>query len=129
LSALENLERPKAIHDEPRKDVKSNAAEQEQEDLEKQRKQLENVSLEQDIKERKAYALKVYRLICVWLGVIAFPLFLQGCSETSIEVLGLSLQWRFSLSDQVLITLISGTTINILGIFIIVVKYLFHSNK
>lgn len=72
--------------------------------------------LNQDIKLRKKYSGKLYWLISIWLIAIFALLLLQGfLGKTDI----------FMLSDKVLITIISGTTINVLGLFAIVANYIF----
>ena len=68
----------------------------------------------QDRRERKEYARKIFVLICGWLIGIAVILLCSG-----FGVFG------FAFSDGVLIALISGTTVNVLGLFIIVANYLF----
>ena len=66
--------------------------------------------MQQDIEERKTYANRIYWLIVWWLAGVAV-----------IVMFG---SWH--ISDKVLITLVGGTTINVLGIFAIVAKYLFN---
>lgn len=72
--------------------------------------------LKQDLDERKRYAAKIYRLIALWLGSLGFILLLQGVKLPKDF---------FTLSDSVLLALIGGTTANVLGMFFIVLKYLF----
>jgi hypothetical protein len=94
-----------------------------QSEFEKQaieRGNLENQSFNQDIIARGKYTERIYNLIRCWLIGIGITIFLQGsCSK----------QGFFNLSDKVLVTLIGGTTINILGLFAIVAWYLFHKPK
>ncbi len=72
--------------------------------------------LNQDIKLRKKYSGKLYWLISIWLIAIFALLLLQGfLGRTDV----------FMLSDKVLITIIGGTTINVLGLFAIVANYIF----
>lgn len=73
-------------------------------------------SFNQDITQRKEYADKIYCMIVVWLLAIFLLLLLVGYGNCR-------------LSDQVLITLIGGTTINVLGIFAIVANYIFRKPK
>ena len=74
--------------------------------------------LKQDIGERKKYANRIFWLISFWLiGLFGF-IFVQG--------IGGAFGW-FRLSDNISVTLITGTTVNVLGIFIIVVRYLFNA--
>lgn len=72
--------------------------------------------LNQDIKLRKKYSGKLYWLISIWLIAIFVLLLLQGF---------LGIMGYFNLSDKVLITIIGGTTINVLGLFAIVANYIF----
>ena len=69
--------------------------------------------VKQDTEERKTYANKIFKLICVWLLAVFGILVAQGSD------------CGFELSDAVLLALIGGTTANVLGIFIIVAQYLF----
>ena len=71
-----------------------------------------------DLGERKKYAFRIFALICVWLFALFVVLFFQGFSP-----------WDFDLTNAVLLALIAGTTISVIGIFIIVAKYLFPSNS
>ena len=68
--------------------------------------------LRQDIKERKKYARWIYWLLCAWLAALFGLLLLRGFLH-------------IDLTDKVLVALITGTTANVLGIFAIVVAYLF----
>lgn len=74
----------------------------------------------QDRKQRKSFASKIYWLTIAWLCVIGFMLIFQGF----LGPLGC-----FHLSDRVLITLISGASINIIGLMAIVIRYLFPSQR
>jgi hypothetical protein len=71
---------------------------------------------EQDRVQRKYFAWLIYGLIVVWLTAIFVVLFFQGFG---------AIDKSFVLSEPVLLALIGGTTINVLGIFILVAKYLF----
>lgn len=85
------------------------------EDWAKQREELINRQLKQDITEREKYANRSFWLVVGWIVAILAVVGLQGFSDKT----------GFSISDNVLMTLIGGTTINILGIFIVVANYLF----
>lgn len=74
--------------------------------------------LEQDIGLRKQFAWYIFYLIVAWLAAAFLVLAFQGFS---ISICG----HFFKLSDSVLLALIGGTTVNVLGIFVIVVRYLF----
>lgn len=74
----------------------------------------ENASFSQNMGERKIYARDIFRLTIVWSALIFLILFLCG--------------WHgLFLSDKVIITLISSTTINFFGFFFLVTKYLFNA--
>ena len=70
----------------------------------------------QDISERKIYAKRVFVLVAVWLAGISIILLAQGF---------LSPWGLFNLSENVLLAVIGGTTVNVVGIFLIVARYLF----
>ena len=71
-------------------------------------------SHEQDIEARRLYANRIFWLIASWMLAVFFFLIVGGFS------------WgNFDLTDTVLVTLIGGTTANVIGIFLIVVAYLF----
>jgi sterol desaturase/sphingolipid hydroxylase (fatty acid hydroxylase superfamily) len=72
----------------------------------------------QNIDERKSYAKKLFILISSWLFGVFLLLVFSGVK--SIPLLG-----GFSLSDSVLIAILTSTTLNILGIFAFVTKYLY----
>jgi hypothetical protein len=92
-------------------DSKSTA---EKQDLDAEQKKAEIGGTIQDIRERKKYAHRSFCLVAVWLFVIGAVIILQG-----FKVLG------FSLEPEVLMALIGGTTTGIIGIFLIVSRYLF----
>ncbi|NQS97030.1 MAG: hypothetical protein HQ591_01105 [candidate division Zixibacteria bacterium] len=79
-----------------------------------------NKGLRQDIGERLKYSGKIYILIVFWLIGIFIIILLQGFG---------SKYEFFSLDNKVLLTVICGTTINIIAIFLIVVNYLFKNTK
>ena len=70
--------------------------------------------LQQDNQQRKLYANRVFGLLCGWVGGLFAVILLQGFATN-----------MFRLSDNVLLALIGGTTVNIIGIFLVVVRYLF----
>jgi hypothetical protein len=96
--------------------------------LELEKRRTEILSLRQDIKERKEYARKTFRLIKIWLGGVFVLLLLQGFSGTEPSSVnlpnGFVLHLKFNLNDNVLIAVVGGTA-SVIGIFVIVVKYLF----
>lgn len=84
--------------------------------IELARKTAEVDGLKLDLRQRKEYANKIFYLIVAWLIVLLGVLLLQGFGKTDDG---------FSLSDSVLLAFIGGTTVNVLGIFVIVAKYIF----
>lgn len=68
----------------------------------------------QDRKQRGEYANKIFVLLCVYLGIILLALFLSGLRVINT-------------SDTVLVALVTTATANVIGIFIFVAKYLFHT--
>ena len=70
---------------------------------------------EQDREQRRIFADKIFSLLCVYLLVVG--LIVIGCGNQN---------GAFHLSDSVLVVLITTTTANVIGIFILVVKYLFN---
>jgi len=92
-------------------DLKTAAEEQ---DLERQHQLAQLEGIRQDIEERKKYAGRSFWLVVIWLLLIGVFVFFQG-----FKVGG------FELTSGVLITLIGSTTGSIVGIFLIVTRYLF----
>src|SRR5579872_1576165 len=70
--------------------------------------------IKQDISERKVYANKIFVLISAWLIGVFVVILLCGMKCKC-----------FTLSDSVILALIGGTTISVLGLFVIVANYLF----
>lgn len=73
--------------------------------------------LEQDIQERKDYAKKIYKLTLGWFIGLALVLVLHGWRDVT----------HFDLSERIILALITSTTIEVIGVFVIVAKYLFPS--
>lgn len=84
-------------------------------DIEKLRAELD--SFKQDIRQRRTFAPKLYTLTCVWLVLVIAIVLLQGFSEGRFHV--------FRLAEGVLIALLGTTTVNVVGLFYVVAKYLF----
>lgn len=93
--------------------------------------------LKQDRLERQKYAKYLFKLVCAWLLGVYSIIILGGLSASTIRIDvddiphleridGLP---KFELSDTVLLALIGGTTVNVLGLFIIVANYLFPKPK
>lgn len=86
-------------------------------DLERREKEEEIEGVRQDRLERKLYADRIFKLICFWLVGLFCVLVMEGLHFN-----------YFNLEESVLVAMIGGTTVNVLGIFIIVTKYLFPSS-
>lgn len=101
----------------------------------RRRDDLINEDYEQDIKARKEYADKLYGLIKYWLIGIGFLIVFQGFTVDFVffSTPSDSLNFKdyfpisFSLSDKVLIAILTGTTINVLGLFLVVARYFYKS--
>ena len=72
-------------------------------DAKSKREELRNAEIQQDLAERKKYAGKVFNLIKYWLWGILIIVLLQGFPI-----------WFFNLPEKVMMTLLGGTTVNIL---------------
>ena len=93
-------------------------------DLVEHKLQYEVDSLRQQLQEsvdthnlRIGYANKIFWLVCIWLACVIVGVLLAGFHA-----------FGFSLSDKVLMTFIASTTINVLGLFAIVAKWMFQQN-
>lgn len=118
---LENVRllTPRAITNVPGEDasLETQTLEQEQLRVEVEKLRAELDSFRQDVKQRKSLAPKLYLLTCCWLGAVIVFLLMQGFSEGRFHF--------FRLSDNVLIALLGTTTVNVVGLFYAVAKYLF----
>ena len=79
----------------------------------KKMQKLSEKDKEQDIDMRREYADKTYLFVCVYMCFVFLIIFL-ACSPSS-----------FQMSDGVLMTLLGTTTVNVIGLFAIVMNYLF----
>lgn len=73
------------------------------------------------------YAELIPRVVVGYLAFIGVLIFIAGLKGTHIYTWGI--QFKFGLSDKVLITLLVTTTANILGLMYIVTNHLFPKNK
>lgn len=81
--------------------------------------------IEQDQNLRNTYAKKAYGFVRIWSVGLFILLMLSGIKE--LFVFGTI--FTFSLTDSVLIALITGVTVNILAAFLTVINNLFPSSK
>ena len=70
----------------------------------------------QDRAERKIYASKLFWLVACWMLAVFSILLLQGFKV-------------FQLENTVLVALLSTTSVNMIGLFVIVTKYLFSEKR
>lgn len=70
---------------------------------------------QQNREQRKEYAKNIFILVCVWLFILLVVVWQTGTRYL----------W---LSDTVIIALITGTTVNIIALMVIVANYLFPKN-
>ena len=75
-------------------------------------------SFKQDTMHRAVYAPKIFWLVVAWMIGIFVLLFFQGFHFFS-----------FDLSNSVLIAVITGTTATVLGMLVIVAKYIFSHER
>lgn len=110
---------PRAITNLPGGDtsLETQTLENEQLRVEIEKLRAELTSFNQDILQRRSFAPKLYLLTCVWLGLVTLIVLLQGFSEGRWHI--------FRLDDSVLIALLGTTTVNVVGLFYVVAKYLF----
>mgnify|MGYP001549504396 CR=1 FL=1 len=97
-------------------DTPDEKTKEEKTDYDKERKSLENLQFKEDIEARKSYANKMFVMISVWLSFMILIVMIHGFGHDK--------SW-FQLSDTVLVTLITTTTGSVLGLFTIIVNYLF----
>lgn len=81
-----------------------------------QLKQEELDSLKQDREQRKVFSYVIFGFVCVYMVLVLGAVILDGASFIDV-------------SDGVLITLLGTTTIDIIGLFAIVARYLFPKRK
>lgn len=84
---------------------------------------------QQNNKMRKIYASKAYKFVWLWSIFFFVILLLSGYKDLTIEGLNFKLTSKFELSEPVLIALITGVTVNIVAVFIIVMRNLFPSSE
>lgn len=83
-------------------------------ELEDEEKGIRNALLRQLLVYRGAYAFGIFILVVLWLIGIFFLIVWEGFS------------WRhFHLDDSVLLAAIGSTTANIIGLLLIIVKFIF----
>ena len=81
------------------------------------RESLRTVGLKDYVGLRRLYGIWILITTLGWITVIGMVVLLQGFQA-----------WNFFLPDSVMMTLLGTTTANVIGLFIIVAKYLFPDN-
>ncbi|HCR1035402.1 MULTISPECIES: p24 family protein [Enterobacter cloacae complex] len=90
---------------------------------------LKNDHLEQLIDMRETYARKAYRFVWLWSITLIVILILEGSKAPEVSVWFIKIKSAdFSLDPKVLIALITGVTVNIVAVFIVVMRNLFPSS-
>lgn len=89
-------------------------AEEEERSFEHERQRISLQGLIDDVKARKKWGERVFYLLIAWLITDLLCICLQGFSA-----------FGFHVSDAIIITLISTTTANVLGLGYVVANYLF----
>lgn len=96
------------------KTSKDNLIDEEAQDLEAARKRAELHDFRSNIEHRKKYSLLISIFVCLWMCGVFIVVLLNGWGFRGLKI-----------SDQVIIALIGGTTINVIGLFAIVANYFF----
>lgn len=92
-------------------------------------KELENQLKEQHIKMRSKYASKAYRFVWLWSIALIVILLLEGLKTPIIKIWHWDINIpAFDLDPKILIALISGVTVNIVAVFVVVIRNLFPSD-
>lgn len=79
-------------------------------------------SLQQNNRERLRYAKWTFVLTCFWIFVVMILVFMNGYHPATGSR-------PLQLSDTIVVTLISTTTINVFGFFLLVIKFLFNTGE
>lgn len=90
------------------------------------------------VKTRRKYTVKVFNLLKIWLVCVGLIIIFDAITLPTIGLHGVRLlpfgsfgQYKlydfgqFEISDTVILGIIGGTTANVIGMFIIVLRYLF----
>jgi len=82
----------------------------------------------QDTKMRSEYAGKAYRFVWLWSIALIIIIILDGSSSPTLKFWSFEFHPKdFHLDPNVLIALITGVTVNIVAVFIVVMRNLFPS--
>jgi hypothetical protein len=108
-------------------EVKMRALEVAKLETEVEKLKIENTQRQADMDERKKYAVRLFKLILGWLFAVLLTVWFSAVRITmpSWWPTCLPLWSKFDLTDTVLVTLIGSTTATVIGLLVIVVRYLF----
>jgi len=76
----------------------------------------ELTKINNDNEARVGFSKKIYWIVIIWLSAVIFLLILSGFKIVD-------------LSDKVLITLLTTSSVNVIGLLVIIANYLFNKNK
>ncbi len=102
----------------PEKEETFLAAAQRKEIAEAVHKELENLDFLKEIQARERFAYRLFWIVVGWITAVIAVVLLQGVLVRGNHLL--------DLHDNVLMAFIGGTTVNVLGLLAIVVRYLFY---
>jgi len=92
--------------------------------------ELENEDLKQSIRFRGELPGRIFFFIIIWMAFIAAIVLFDGLNHLPILLPWINpLILKFHLSDNVMITLLTSTTVTVVGMFVTVIKYFFNNNK
>jgi hypothetical protein len=132
LQYLEELEKIElgVLKDPPSKNPDTAPLQSEQKfSIEKQRQDLELQDFSHQVKARRIYGYLAFGLVLAWLVVVLATVWLSAV-EFKFASKGWTIESiEFDVSDAVLIALVTTTTINLLGLLVIVFNHLFPSTK
>lgn len=83
----------------------------------------------QDVKMRRKYASKAYGFVFMWSCFLFLIVFAVGYGDLQLQFKDFKWNSHFKINDTVLIALISGVTVNIVAVFVIVIRNLFPVSK
>ncbi|PYD38358.1 hypothetical protein CT690_15895 [Serratia plymuthica] len=98
--------------------------------LDNKSRQLDHQLKEQRLTMREVYASKAYRFVWLWSIALIIIIFLQGSKSPLIDFGFIKFKPdSFELDPKVIIALISGVTVNIVAVFVVVIRNLFPSDS
>ena len=116
---------PKRVPDLSGRDpVVKATSDKEAEDYERQKRKLELEGGKYELEARKTYGKLIFWLVTSWIAAVLILIAAAGYSEKPLS------HFRGpTISDNVLIALITGMSVNVIALLAIVVSYLFPKRK